>query len=484
VIKRYSKVGGRGAKHAGREAGFGMIETLMMVAATAAMLLIWNKIQVARQVEETDKSAAAHAQLIQAGVNKYINDYKLPLVNNAAPSIPGFPAPLTPTLAQLQGNPTDNPYIPSGYDLANQLGMTYSVALQRLPAGCTPGVNCTDIMGMVTSTAALLDPVTNQADGRRVGSVVNKIGLDAASSKVGAGTVLTGPAGTWALANPLGNTPGILAMRVGFGSVEYNGLDHLLPRDGSRPMTGGLRMGGNPIVNASTISATSHISTTAGNITSDTGSITTNTGSITTNTGSITSTSGSISTQSGNITTTTGKVTGRYFVPTVQTAGGGCSDNSAIASAADGALLVCRAGTWRVHAGPIAEMGSPCSQPGTLASTSVSGEAVLCRGSSYVALSNAIGKYVEMSRYTVMDGWVVDQPPCDYGGTPTFRLGMVQTAVDVTTAPPKQVSNLTATVGPGARWTVSYKLRDDMGNQTSASVYNLQAVMYVECKYP
>lgn len=484
MIKRYSKVGGRGAKHAGREAGFGMIETLVMVAATGAMLLIWNKIQVARQMEETDKSAAAHAQLIQAGVNKYISDYKLPLVNNAAPSIPGFPAPLTPTLAQLQGNPTDNPYIPSGYDLANQLGMTYSVALQRLPAGCTPGVNCTDIMGTVTSTAALLDPVTNQADGRRVGSVVNKIGLDAASSKVGAGTVLTGPAGTWALANPLGNIPGILAMRVGFGSVEYNGLDHLLPRDGSRPMTGGLRMGGNPIVNASTIAATSHISTTAGNITSDTGSITTNTGSLTTNTGSITSNTGSITTQNGNITTTTGKVAGAYFAPGITVAGTACADLRAIGTEANGALLVCRGNVWRSHVGPFAEKGQACSQPGELATTWTSNEAVLCRGSTYVALSSAVGKYVEINRYTVMDGWVVDQPTCDTGGTPTFRLGMVQTAVDVTTAPPKQVTNLTATVGPGARWTVSYKLRDDAGNQTSANVYNLQAIMYVECKYP
>lgn len=477
MTNRYSKVGGRRVKRDRPQAGFGLIETLMMVAVMGAMLLIWNKIQVSRQIEETDSSVAEHARLIQAGINKYISDYKLPLVNSAAPAIPGFVSPLVPTLSQLQANPANNPYIPSGYNLANQLGMTYAVSLQRLPAGCTPGVNCTDITGMVTSISPLVDPTTNQADGRRVGSIANKIGLDAASSKSGAGTVLTGPAGTWPTANPRGNTPGILAMRVGFGSVEYNGLDHLLPRDGSRPMTGGLRMGGNPIINASTISATSNISTTAGTISSDSGSITTNSGSITTN-------SGSITTQSGNITTTTGKVMGRYFVPSVQTTGVACSDNSAIATAADGTLLVCRSGTWRVHTGLIAEKGGACFQPGTLATTSVSGEAVICRGTTYVALANQIGKFVEVSRQSVVDGTVVAQPACDAGGTPTFKFGMVQTAVDVTTAPPKQVSNLTASAGPGMAWTVSYKLRDDLGNQTSANVYNLQALMYLECKYP
>ncbi|MBY0239116.1 MAG: hypothetical protein K2X55_07365 [Burkholderiaceae bacterium] len=447
-----------------------MIEVLTMIAVTGVVLVAWNRVQVARQIDETDTSAAAHARLIQSGVNKYIGDFRQILLASATPTVPDFAAPLAPTLAELQGNPVANPYIPSGYNLANQLGMTYTVALALLPAGCTAGVNCTDISGMVTSTQPLKDPVTNLVDGRRVGSLANKIGLDAASSKVGAGTVLTGPAGTWGEANPRGNVDGILAVRVGFGSVDYNALDGLLPRDGSRPMVGPLRLGGNPLVNASTISATSSISTTSGNLTTDTGSITTNTGSITTS--------------AGNITATAGNVAARYFVPAVQVTGGACADNSAIAVAADGTILVCRAGVWRIHAGPIADKGTACTQPGTLATSSTTGEAVICRGSAYVALASAIGKYVEVSRQSVIDGTVVPYPVCDSGSTPTFRLGMVQTAVDVSSAPPKQVSHLTAAIGPGSAWTVSYKLRDDLGNLTSANVYNLQALMYLECKYP
>jgi hypothetical protein len=458
------------------QSGFGLIEVLVLVAATGAMLLVWNRVQVARAMDETDTSVAKHGVLIQAGVNKYINDNRLTFLNSAAPAITGFAAPLGPTLQELQASPANNPYIPSGYNLANQIGMTYTVSLSLLPAGCTPNVNCTDVTGTVVSVNPYLDPTTNLADGKRVGNIANKIGIDAASSKVGAGALLTGPAGDWALANPRGNTPGILVMRVGYGSVAANGLDHLLPRDGSRPMAGTLRLGGNPIADASTIAATSHISTTGGNITTNTGSITTTSGSITTGTGSIT-------TASGNITATNGKVSGTYFAPGVQTLGGTCTDLRAIGTAANGAILVCRSNIWRANVGPFAEKGEACSRPGQLATTWSTDEAVLCRGSTYIALANAIGKYVEITRQSVVDGTVVPYPTCDTGGTPTFRFGMVQTAVDVSSAPPKQVTNLTAVANANS-WTVSYKLRDDMGTQTSANVYNLQALMYLECKYP
>lgn len=428
-------------------------------------------------MDETDTSVAKHGVLIQAGVNKYINDNRLTFLNSAAPVITGFAAPLAPTMQEMQASPANNPYIPSGYNLANQLGMAYTVNLSLLPAGCTPNVNCTDVTGTIVSVNPYLDPTTNMADGKRVGNIANKIGIDAASSKVGAGTLLTGPAGDWAQANPRGNVPGILAVRVGYGSVAANGLDHLLPRDGSRPMAGTLRLGGNPIADASTIAATSHISTTAGNIT-------TNTGSITTTSGSITTSSGSITTTSGDIWATGGKVAAGRFVPNAQTVGDACNDPRAIAAAPNGALLVCRGNLWRANTGPFAEKGDACTRPGQLATTWTTDEAVMCRGTTYVSLANQIGKYVEISRQSIVDGTVVPHPTCDTGGTPTFRFGMVQTAVDVSSAPPKQVTNLTAIAGPGSSWTVSYKLRDDMGNQTSANVYNLQAVMYLECKYP
>lgn len=452
-----------------------------MVAVMGVILLVWNRMQVARQMEETDASVAQHALLIQGGVNKYIDDNRLMFLNNAAPVVAGFSAPLAPTLQELQASPANNPYIPSGYNLANQLGMQYTVALSLRPAGCTPSVNCTDVTGLIVSVNPLLDPASTTtpqlADGQRLGSIAQKIGVDAASSKEGSGAVLSGPAGNWTTqANPRGNVPGILVIRVGFGSVAATALDHLLPRDGSRPMAGTLRMGGNPIADASTIAATSHISTTGGNIT-------TNTGSITTASGSITTSSGSITTASGNITATNGKVSGTYFAPGVQTPGASCTDLRAIGTAANGAILVCRGNLWRTNVGPFAEKGEACSRPGQLATTWTTDEAVLCRGSTYIALANAIGKYVEISRQSVVDGTVVPHPACDIGGTPTFRFGMVQTAVDVSTAPPKQVTNLTAVAGSNS-WTVSYKLRDDMGNQTSANVYNLQALMYLECKYP
>lgn len=455
-------------KHKCGSRGFAMIEALTMIAVTAAALMVFHRIQINQQVEETNESVAKHALLVQDGVNKMINDYRKSLITSASPAIPGVANPFAPTVAELQATPAGAPYIPQGYNVANQLGMTFSVSLTRLPTGCTPGVNCTDVAGKIMSTASYVDPTSGLPDGARVANVANKIGMDAASSRVGSTSQFVGPAGTWAETNPL-NMAGILAIRVGYGSVSYNNLDFLLPRDGSRPMAGTLNMNGNAITGATTIDATSHITTTAGNITTSSGNIAT--------------TSGSISTSSGNISTTSGKLIGKYVLPASQGLGSACTDNGALASTSSGMVLICRAGTWQADGGLLSTAGAACSPNGSIATSTSTGEALMCRGGRFITLANAVGKYVEMSRLVVNDGTVVAQPACETGGTPTFRFGMVQTAVDISTAPPKQVTLLSATSGSG-NWTVSYKLKDDTGALFSANAYNLQAIMYLECKYP
>lgn len=444
-----------GAK-SNEQAGFGLLEVLVMIAVSASIMLVWNRMQVARQIEEVNANAAQHAMIIQAGANKLINDNRLLYVTNATPAIAGIADPFAPTMTEMQATPSASmPYVPPGYDVANRLGMSYSITISRLPTGCTPGVSCTDVTAVITSTAALVDQATGLADGARVANLATKVGLDAASSKVGSGSVLSGPAGTWTVANPLGNVPGILVIRAGYGSVSYNNLDFLLPRDGSRPMTGNLAMGGNAINSVSTISATGNILTTAGNITTNT----------------------------GDIIALDGKVKADYIDTTVQSLGAACTDSGAIAAGPNGVVMVCRGGVWRVHTGIVAAAGAACSPNGSLATNGATEEALICRGGIYISLANAVSKYVEISRQAVIDGSVVTQPLCELGGVPTFRFGMVQTAVDVTTAPPKQVTLLSASAGAGT-WTVSYKLKDDMGTLTSANVNNLQAVMYLECKYP
>ncbi len=427
-----------------------------MLAVSASVMLIWNRNQVARQVEEVNANAAKHAIIIQAGVNKLINDNRLQLVTSATPTIAGIADPFAPTTTEMQAAPSVSaPYIPAGYNVANQLGMSYTITLTRLPTGCTPGVNCTDVTGLVTSAAPLIDQTSGLADGARVSNLATKVGLDAASSKVGSGTVLSGAAGTWPTANPLGNVPGVLAIRAGYGSVSYNNLDFLLPRDGSRPMTGNLAMGGNAITNASTITAS----------------------------GNVTSTAGDLLSTAGDVKALAGKVQAKYFYPGSQAVGGPCTDPGSFASGPNDVVMSCRGGVWKVHTGIVAAAGAACSPNGSIATSASTEETMICRGGIYIGLNNAVSKYVEMSRMAVIDGSVVAQPTCDTGGLPTFRFGMVQTAVDVTSAPPKQVTLLSAAAGSG-NWTVSYKLKDDMGTLTSANVNNLQAVMYLECKYP
>lgn len=435
---------------------------MIMISVTGVVLVLWNRNMVARQMEETNAAAAQHGLLIQDGVNKFINDNRLLFITTASPAIEGFATPLEPTLLELQASPAANPYLPAGYNIANQLGMTYTVTLSRLPTGCTPSVNCTDVTGMVSTTAALVDPTTGTADTARVGNLAKKIGLDAAFSAVGSGTLLGGAAGDWTETNPRGNVPGILAMRVGYGSVSYNNLDFLLPRDGSRPMTGNLAMGGNNITGLANLNATGNLATTAGNITTTTGNVVTT---------------------SGSLTATNGAVNADFLVPDAQVVGNACASNGAVASNATGVVLVCRDGFWRVSSGNVAVAGGVCSPNGSLATSTATEEALICRGGLYMSLENAVGKYVEISRQSVTDGSVVTKPTCDVGGTATFRFGMVQTAVDVSTTPPKQVTLLTATSGASS-WTVSYKLKTDDGTLSSANSYSLSAIMYLECKYP
>lgn len=425
----------RNVPHPRRERGFGLLEAMAALAVFAVISYGYSQARIYLAIQDQDRAAAGHGSLIQAGVNNYINDNRLALITQATPVITGIADPFNPTLAELQTLNGSKRYVAEGYDLPNALGMTYTVSLSRMPVGCTPGVNCTDITGMMTAVAPLLDPTTNEADGARIGHIASIIGVDAAASVHPNGSSLVGEDGPWVVSNPRGNVPGILALRLGWGSVGYQLLDHLLPRSGERPMTGNLNMGTNSIVNVNQITATGSVQA------------------------------------------------GEFFTPP-KAVGDVCTNPGATASGlggGNGVVMVCSNGTWQI-AMERANAGDACTPDGKIATSVVTTEQLICKNGIYVRMVNMLAKNVEIGRFLVTDGMNVPKPACETGGVADYSWVTTRTAVDVAMAPPKQGLDL-STVDNGTSWTISIKLQDNFGGQASGNAYNLLEIFKTECRY-
>lgn len=457
-----------------RQRGFTLIEAMGALVIFALISLGYANNRIHEADAATSKTAAQHDDAVRAGANQYLFDNRAALL--AGTPIACYAVPMSPTLTELQNStPPCKGQIPPGYDVPNALGMIYDVTLTRLPAGCTPGVSCTDVTGLLTSLAPLIDPASGTANGARVGEIANMIGSDAAFSLVGSGTVLQssdGDPGWTSVPNPRGNTPGTIAMRIGFGSRGYANLDALLPRDGSRGMVGPLGMGGNPINGASNITATGTVNTN--NL------VATGNANITGNT-SITGTT----TMTGNATAggtlnVAGAVTGSNFSTTLVPAGAACAPDGAIASGA-GTPMVCSGGIWK----PVivtANLNDPCPTSGTVA-LAPSGQQLICRNGFYVPTVKMFNKRVNMLTVPVVDGSVVPKIACEAGGVADSSVNIISTIIDITKSIPRQGFQ-TSIIDLGGAWQVSIKLIDDTGAQFSAGPpYNVSANFNVECRY-
>lgn len=417
------------------EGGFALIGAIAAIAIFGMLSYGYSLWQIRLDTRRAIDAEAQHDVVVQDGVNKFINDNRLALIG-AAPVVAGFADPFHPTMTELQTEVAGKRYLPEGFNQASAMGTEFTVALGLLPVGCAPGVSCTDIEGWITSVNPLLSSSTGLAD-PRLSKVVDYIGTDAASSLEGSGSALTSVDGVWAgIPNPHGNVPGILVIRAGFGSIGYGNLDHLLPRDGSRPMAGTLNMNSNDIINASHVTATSTIQ-------------------------------------------------GGEFYTLAKNVGDACSNAGATASGLTaggiGVALVCSNGTWHIEV-ERANAGDACTPDGKIATSVVTTEQLVCKNSVYVRMLNLLSKYVEVARYNVQDGDAVPMPICDSGGTPKFAFIVSSSAVDVAVAPPKQSMELDATPS-GADWIVSIKLKDNFGGSTSGNSYGIRQQFSAQCMY-
>jgi hypothetical protein len=127
--------------------------------------------------------------------------------------------------------------------------------------------------------------------------------------------------------------------------------------------------------------------------------------------------------------------------------------------------------------------GSPCSPDGITATSTATGELLVCKNGKYVKLVSLLGKKVLISSTVVQDNTVVNMPVCDVGGTPDFSFDATQVTLDLTTAPPKQTMYWTAINASATTWAVKIRLKDNTGAEVSGNTVGLTNIMNLECKY-
>lgn len=178
--------------------------------------------------------------------------------------------------------------------------------------------------------------------------------------------------------------------------------------------------------------------------------------------------------------TVAGDTRAASFVTDLKTIGAACTTPNAIGTAT-AAVVICNNGTWQ-SLGAQAAPGAACAPDGKVATSTVTGEQLICKNGVYIKSTSLMAKNVLVARVLVKDGDEVTKPNCDTGGVADRSFTLTQTSVDVTTAPPKQ-SMYAGTNDLGNRWSVLIKLRTDTGTEVSANTHSVTAVLNLECRY-
>jgi hypothetical protein len=180
--------------------------------------------------------------------------------------------------------------------------------------------------------------------------------------------------------------------------------------------------------------------------------------------------------------TVEGKVKGASYLTSLKAIGSSCDSDqeNAIASSA-AAVVICTGGVWK-SLGEQSLPGAACSPEGKVATSTATGEQLICRSGAYIKSSSLIPKNILVQRVSVKDLDMVSKPVCDSPGQADRSFTITQTSTDVTVAPPKQ-SMIVSTTDLGSSWQVVIRMRDDLGNETSGNAHNITAVINLECKY-
>lgn len=264
----------------------------------------------------------------------------------------------------------------------------------------------------------------------RAGLAIRRIGADGGYSTVATPGVISGLGGGWSTPNPIvPAVPGIVCARFGYSSSKFAPF---LRKDGSVWMENVFNVGGHSIHNVKDVDG------------------------------------------SGNIK-------GAEFLSDIKVAGAPCTDLGAIGSG-NGYAMVCDGTAWQKE-GERVTAGSDCTFDGITATSSATGEQLVCKNLKFVRLISLISKNVLVATALVQDGTVVAMPTCDILGKPTFSFDATQVTLDLTTNPPKQTMYWNAVVASPTTWRVNIRLKDHASGEVSGNTVGLTNIMNLECSY-
>jgi len=366
-------------KSSGRQAGFTLLEisiASIIMAGIIIGILYYKAQELSYQM--------VRAQVDQLKVlNSAVSDYesvhysKLMSATPTAITAHGYTVPAsriyTPTVQDLKGLRL----LDGNFSEKNLYGAGgYATLIRTSPAGCTAGSSCMGLFGLtyvvnqITSRHAngsyIIDPALA---GEALTYGGGDMGMSGADESLHP-NIISGIAGAWSEPNPLGSTPGIIAMRSGAGTQLRNSA--YLRLDGTNSMNADLNVGGNSIVNTHSVSALQDITTSKGAVIARAGNVIAQgngvasgfvQGAVVQSTGAILASgpiqggsvnSGGNITANGTITGTNVTVSGsgRVSTPSVYlsgspvTIGAACSPNGLMAKTAPGMAVSCVNGVW------------------------------------------------------------------------------------------------------------------------------------------
>jgi type II secretory pathway pseudopilin PulG len=453
------------------EGGYLLLE-LALVLAISTILLTGQINQIVTAVDEGNSiSTAKYLQVLQGAINEYHQDHEVALKTPGA-TVTGFANPLQPTVPELLAGG----FLEPGFPIRSPLGLTFQNELVR-SGTCPAGPDCR-VSGFARSTGPYRDG-EGQLRIDTLTAAVTYIGLDAGMSLPESPALLTSVGGA-TVTNPAGSVAGTLAIRVGHGSGSLPRLTQYYKLDGSRALAGAMNANSNDIKSVRNLevigTSTAQNLVVKGDAKIELNAAPGSACSATSDTAIRRNSSGT-----GLVICSGGswQMVGNVIAGIAD--GEPCTAAGQLGSNTTGAGFVCNGAYWS-SLNTTANAGDTCAPEGRVATAINNREQLVCTSGRFVKLSNVLSKTVEVKRWLVQDGMNVAKIGCDVGGTPTYSFHLLQTVVDVSVTPPRQVMLIRARDG-GVYWTVEIKVKDNTGAEFSANSYSINAVMRLECTY-